>query len=157
MGRAVLMTGQVYQDPKDALNEFVSNEADEYAQAGLSGGRIRIVLQRRGRHPVIAVDDAGRGMDADRLREITRNLFQSAKAGDPRTIGEKAIGLLAFQQIGARCDIITRPRGSAQTLALRLERGKPIAELDLNERRRARPRRGRRRTSEISTPTRCAC
>jgi Histidine kinase-, DNA gyrase B-, and HSP90-like ATPase len=142
MGKAVLMTGQVYQDPKDALNEFVSNAADEYAQAGVSGGRIRIVLQRRGRHPVIAVDDAGRGMDADRLREITRNLFQSAKAGDPRTIGEKAIGLLAFQQIGARCDIITRPCGSAQTLALRLERGKPIAELDLNERRRARPEAG---------------
>jgi len=142
MGKAVLMTGQVYQDPKDALNEFVSNAADEYAQAGLSGGRIRIVLQRRGRHPVIAVDDAGRGMDADRLREITRNLFQSAKAGDNRTIGEKAIGLLAFQQIGGRCDIITRPHGSAQTLALRLERGKPIAELDLNERRRARPEAG---------------
>ena len=138
MGKAVLMTGQVYQDPKDALNEFVSNAADEYAQAGVSGGRVRIVLRRRGHHPVIAVEDAGRGMDADRLREIARNLFRSAKAGDPRTVGEKAIGILAFQQLGARCDIVTRPDGSAQTLALRLERGKPIAELDPNERRRAR-------------------
>lgn len=138
MGKAVLMTGQVYQDPKDALNEFVSNAADEYAQAGRGGGRIRIVLQRRGRHPVIAVEDAGRGMDAHRLREIARNLFQSAKAGDPRTIGEKAIGILAFQQLGARCDIVTRPEGSAQTLALRLERGKPVAELDANEWRRPR-------------------
>ncbi len=138
MGKAVLMTGQVYQDPKDALNEFVSNAADEYAQAGVRGGRVRIVLQRRGQHPVIAVEDSGRGMDADRLREIARNLFRSAKAGDPRTIGEKAIGILAFQQLGARCDIVTRPDGSAQTLALRLERGKPIAELDQNERRRAR-------------------
>lgn len=34
MGNAVLITGQVYQDPKDALNEFVSNAADEYAQSG---------------------------------------------------------------------------------------------------------------------------
>ena len=31
MGKAVLITGQVYQEPKDALNEFVSNAADEYA------------------------------------------------------------------------------------------------------------------------------
>jgi hypothetical protein len=142
MGKAVLMTGQVYQEPKDALNEFVSNAADEYAQAGRRGGRIRIVLQRRGRHPVIAVEDWGRGMDADRLREIARNLFHSTKAGDPRTIGEKAIGILAFQQLGARCDIVTRPDTSAQTLALRLERGRAIAELDPNERRRARPEPG---------------
>src|SRR6266545_6239361 len=108
MGKAVLMTGQVYQDPKDALNEFVSNAADEYAQAGLSGGRIRIVLQRRGRHPVIAVEDWGRGMDADRLREL----------------GEKAIGILAFQQLGARCDIVMRLDASEQTLALPCERGR---------------------------------
>jgi hypothetical protein len=138
MGNAVLITGQVYQDPKDALNEFVSNAADEYALAGRRGGRIRIVLQRRGRHPVIAVEDSGDGMNADRLREVARNLFRSTKAGDRRTIGEKAIGILAFQQLGARCDIVTRPESSAQTFALRLQRGKPIAELDTDERRRSR-------------------
>lgn len=138
MGRAVLITGQAYQDPKDALNEFVSNAADEYAQASRRGERIRIVLHRKGRHPVIAVEDAGRGMDIERLREVARNLFHSAKTGDPRTIGEKAIGILAFQQLGGRCDIVTHPEGSVETLALRLERGQPTAELDPNERRRAR-------------------
>ncbi|HAF09645.1 MAG TPA: hypothetical protein DCK98_06125 [Chloroflexi bacterium] len=138
MGKAVLITGQVYQDPKDALNEFVSNAADEYAQSGRRGGRIRIVLQRRGRHAVIAVEDSGRGMTADRLREVARNLFRSTKAGDRRTVGEKAIGILAFQQLGSRCDIVTRPETAAQTLALRLQRGKPVAELDPDERRRPR-------------------
>lgn len=136
MSKAVLVTGQVYQDPKDALNEFISNAADEYAEAGRTGGQIRVVLRRRGRHPVLAIEDFGRGMTAERLREIARNLFRSAKAGDRRTIGEKAIGILAFQQLGARCDIVTRPEGSTQTLALRLQRGKPIAELDLDDRRR---------------------
>ena len=29
----MLVTGQAYQDPKDALNEFVSNAADDYAEA----------------------------------------------------------------------------------------------------------------------------
>ena len=33
LAKAVLVSGQAYQDPKDALNEFVSNAADEYAEA----------------------------------------------------------------------------------------------------------------------------
>ena len=39
LAKAVLVTGQAYQDPKDALNEFVSNAADDYAEAGLVGAR----------------------------------------------------------------------------------------------------------------------
>lgn len=142
VSKAVLVTGQSYQDPKDALNEFVSNAADEYAEAGVRGGRIRITLRRRGRYPMIAIDDSGRGMDADRLREVAHGLFDSLKAGDPRTLGEKAIGLLAFQQLGGRCDIVTCARGSRRTLALRLERGKSTATLVSNERRRARTHAG---------------
>src|SRR5436309_13530167 len=138
LAKAVLVSGQAYQDPKDALNEFVSNAADEYAEAGARSRRIRVVLRRRGRYPVIAVEDDGRGMDADRLRAIAGNLFNSSKASDARTIGEKAIGILAFQQLGGRCDIVTHPTGSARTLSLRLERGSARAELDTNERRRAR-------------------
>lgn len=138
LSKAVLVTGQAYQDPKDALNEFVSNAADEYAEAGIRGGLIRIFLHRRGRYPVIAIEDAGRGMDGERLRALTKNLFESSKADDPRTLGEKAIGLLAFQQLGGRCHIITRPRGSATTYSLRLTRGSSSAKLDTNERRKAR-------------------
>lgn len=137
LAKAVLVTGQAYQDPKDALNEFVSNAADEYAEAERRGERIRVVLRRKGRYPVIAIDDVGRGMDPDRLRAMARNLFESTKAGDARTLGEKAIGMLAFQQLGARCDIVSRSEGSDQTWVLRLERGKPTASLEV-ERRRAR-------------------
>jgi signal transduction histidine kinase len=142
MGKAVLITGQAYQDPKDALNEFVSNAADEYAQADRRAGRIRVFLRRKGRRTLVAVEDDGRGLDEERLRQIARNLFNSSKTSDPRTIGEKAIGILAFQQLGSRCDIVTRPEGSDRTLALKLERGSPRAELDPNERRRARQQPG---------------
>ncbi len=138
LAKAVLVTGQAYQDPKDALNEFVSNAADEYTESERRGERIRIVLRRKGRYPVIAIDDVGRGMDADRLRQVARSLFDSAKAGDDRTLGEKAIGILAFQQLGGRCDIVTRPEGDDHTYTLRLQRGHRDAQLDLNERRRAR-------------------
>ncbi len=138
LAKAVLVTGQAYQDPKDALNEFISNAADEYAEApGRRGARIRVVLRRRGRYPTIAVDDVGRGMDPDRLREVARNLFKSDKAGDDTTLGEKAIGLLAFQQLGARLDIVSRAQGSDETWCLGLERGKVNAQLE-RERRRAR-------------------
>ena len=142
LGKAVLITGQAYQDPKDALNEFVSNAADEYAEAGVRGGLIRVLLRRRGRHPVIAIEDFGRGLDAERLRGLAGSLFESGKAGDPRTVGEKAIGILAFQQLAGRCDIVTRPNHGATTVALRLTRGSTTAQLDLNERRRARDRAG---------------
>lgn len=95
------------------------------------------MLRRKGRYPVIAIDDVGRGMSPDRLREIARNLFESAKAGDERTLGEKAIGILAFQQLGGRCDVVSRAEGSEETWALRLERGKATAQLE-RERRKAR-------------------
>lgn len=137
LAKAVLVTGQAYQDPKDALNEFVSNAADEYLEAHRRGGRIRIVLRRKGRSPVIAIHDDGRGLSPDRLRAVARNLFESSKVGDARTLGEKAIGLLAFQQLGARCDVVSRAVGSEETWTLRLERGQAVADLD-RERRRAR-------------------
>ncbi len=132
---AVLVTGQAYQEPKDALNEFVSNSADEYAEAGLAGARITIHLHRRGRRSLVAISDNGRGMDADRLRQVVRNLFESSKAGDERTVGEKAIGILAFQQLGVRCDMVSRTATVAETHRLTLRRGEAAAELAVERRR----------------------
>ena len=103
----------------------------------MSGARIRVVLRRRGRYPIVAIDDDGRGMSPERLREVAQNLFKSVKADDERTLGEKAIGLLAFQQLGGRCEVVTRLDGSPDTWALKLHRGKATAEL-VKERRRAR-------------------
>ena len=137
LAKAVLVTGQAYQDPKDALNEFVSNAADEYAELGSRGERVRVLLRRKGKRPVIAIDDVGRGMDPIRLRQVARSLFESSKAGDARTLGEKAIGLLAFQQLGGRCDVVSRAEGSEETWTLRLERGRADASL-ARERRRPR-------------------
>jgi hypothetical protein len=137
VAKAVLVTGQAYQDPKDALNEFVSNAADEYIEAGRVDGRVRVVLRRRAQRPFIAVDDEGRGMTPDRLREVARSLFDSAKSGDDRILGEKAIGMLAFQQLGGRLDIVSRAEGNSETWVLRLARGSADGHLE-RERRRAR-------------------
>jgi hypothetical protein len=133
--KAVLVTGQAYQEPKDALNEFVSNAVDEYVEHDLAGARITIHLRRRGTRPVVAVVDDGRGMSPNRLREIARNLFDSRKAGDERTLGEKAIGILAFQQLGAKCDVVSRAEASDETWKLTLRRGEATAELAPDRRR----------------------
>ncbi len=139
--KAVLVAGQTYQDPKDALNEFVSNAADEYTETERDGGRIRIIMRRRGKYPTIVVDDDGRGMSPERLEEVAKNLFNSNKVGDERTLGEKAIGMLAFQQLGAKLDIVSRREGSAETHVLKLARGQVSATID-REKRRARDRPG---------------
>ena len=47
LAKAVLVSGQAYQDPKDALHDFVSNAADEYVEAGRRGARIRVMLRRK--------------------------------------------------------------------------------------------------------------
>ena len=96
-------------------------------------------------------------MSPDRLREVARSLFESSKAGDDRTLGEKAIGILAFQQLGGRCDVVSRAEGSDETWALRLERGRA----DRVARARAAPRPAGRRarpcTSPTSIPRCCGC
>jgi hypothetical protein len=46
LAKAVLVSGQAYQDPKDALNEFVSNAADEYAEADRGVGVRRHIPRR---------------------------------------------------------------------------------------------------------------
>ena len=71
------------------------------------------------------------------MRDVARNLFESAKADDVRTLGEKAIGLLAFQQLGRYCTVVSLREGSDESWALHLERGTAVAHLD-RERRRAR-------------------
>lgn len=77
-------------------------------------------MRRRGKYPTIVVDDSGRGMSPERLDEVARNLFKSAKAGDDRTLGEKAIGMLAFQQLANSTSsreksVRTRPTSEAHS------------------------------------------
>ena len=51
-----------------------------------------------------------------------RNLFESSRAGDDPTLGGKAIGVRAFHQPGAQCDVVAWADGSDETWTLRLRR-----------------------------------
>jgi len=79
LAKAVLVSGQAYQDPKDALNEFVSNAADEYAEQ-IERGTHSDRTAAQGTVPAIIVDDVGRD-GRERLREVARSLFESSKVG----------------------------------------------------------------------------
>jgi hypothetical protein len=46
LGKGLQYLGQVYSNPRDAPNEFVSNAAGEYAQAGPPGRTVRVTLRR---------------------------------------------------------------------------------------------------------------
>ncbi len=132
LAKGLLYLGQVYADPRDALNEFVSNAADEYAQAERTGGVIRIILRRSGRDPQIVLSDAGRGMTRQRLEQVAGSLCESEKARArevERIIGEKGIGILGFASIAEQCDIVTRPEAESVTLRMRLRRGAETCEI----------------------------
>jgi anti-sigma regulatory factor (Ser/Thr protein kinase) len=143
LGKGLRYLGQVYGDPRDALNEFVSNAADEYAQAGPPGRTIRIVLRRSGRMPQIVVSDEGRGLTRDRLEAVAGHLCESDKAAlleADRIVGEKGIGILAFAAFAEQCDIVSRAEGESDTSRMRLRRGAEMCEIaEEPERRRGRP------------------
>lgn len=143
LGKGLRYLGQVYGDPRDALNEFVSNAADEYAQAGPPGRTVRITLRRGGRTPQIVVSDDGRGMTRPRLEAVAGHLCESEKAAlleADRVIGEKGIGILAFASFAEQCDIVTRVDGDPVTSRMRLRRGAESCEIgEETERRRSRP------------------
>lgn len=135
----LLYLGQVYADPRDALNEFVSNAADEYAQAGRAGEAIRIGLHRKGDRPWLLVSDRGRGMSQEQLERVATNLCESEKAGFrqvPEVIGEKGIGILGFASLAEQCDIVSRAGGSRETYCMSLIRGKESCVIRLEETRR---------------------
>ena len=69
---------------------------------------------------------------------LPRNLFESSKAGDDRTLGEKAIGILAFQQLGGRCNVVSQHRGLRRDVGTAAgTRGRRAAHLRAREKKGA--------------------
>lgn len=107
LAKAVLITGQACQGSQGCPQRVRLQRRRRVCEAGRQGERITVFFRRQGRHPLLALYDSGRGMDADRLRQLARSLFDSSQAGDGRTFGERAIGILAIQQLSGRCEVVT--------------------------------------------------
>ncbi len=112
--KAIFHLGNVYEDPRDALAEFVTNSIDARAS------RIFIRLHRRGDTGSIEIEDDGEGMTLHDLRRTAVSLCDSMKADDERTVGEKGIGILGYQEIASGCEILSRTLADPETHALHL-------------------------------------
>jgi hypothetical protein len=115
--KAIFHLGNVYEDPRDALAEFITNSIDARAT------QIVVQLHRRGAKGSIEITDDGDGMTASDLSRIARSLCDSIKADDERTVGEKGIGILGFQEIADECEIVSRTARQPATHTLHLKKG----------------------------------
>ncbi|HCW50646.1 MAG TPA: hypothetical protein DGR79_01035 [Clostridiales bacterium] len=133
LANALDLLGNVYNDVRDALNEFVANAYDEFMMGGIRNGVVQVRLMPRARPPRIVVTDNGRGMTREDLLRIAKNIAKSIKP-ESRTpslevIGEKGIGILGFQTLAERCQIVTRHQDSDETLCLEFTKGSARAAL----------------------------
>jgi hypothetical protein len=134
VAKAIFHLGNVYEDPRDALAEFITNSIDARAS------QIIVRLHRRAATGSIEVEDDGEGMTAGDLRRIARSLCDSIKADDERTVGEKGIGILGFQEIADECELLSRTVSQPATHALRLTKG--TREYEIAEAGKRRPVQG---------------
>ena len=118
LDKAIFHLGNVYDDPRDALAEFVTNGLDAGA------AHVLIRLHRRGAFGRIEIEDDGLGMSQGELSRVATSLCDSIKAQDDRSVGEKGIGILGYQEIASQCLISSRTESSdSRTTTLILTRG----------------------------------
>lgn len=113
----IRILGDVYNDPRDALAEFITNAIEAKAT------KIYVFLHKRAREPYIQVSDNGEGMTKDMLKHIAKNIGNSLKRYDPNTPGEKGIGILGFQAIAERCALVSRGNTNRESFRLSLTAG----------------------------------
>jgi hypothetical protein len=133
ISNALDLLGNVYNDVRDALNEFVSNAYDEIVLGRVPSGTVQVTLMPKGKPPRIMIRDNGRGISREDLIRIAKSIANSAKpvSATPsmQVIGEKGIGILGFQTLAERCQIITRHESGRETLCLELTKGKSAGSL----------------------------
>jgi anti-sigma regulatory factor (Ser/Thr protein kinase) len=129
LDKAIYHLGNVYDDPRDALAEFVTNAIDADAE------HVIIRLNRRARVATIEVQDDGSGMTSQELDRVANHLCDSVKADDERTVGEKGIGVLGYQEIAEKCELVSRAKGEQNTHVLRLRRGTSMYDIARAEKR----------------------
>jgi hypothetical protein len=77
-----------------------------------------VVVKRTGHRPIISIDHNGSGLSRERLNTIANALFAPSSNEVPSDVR----GVLGFQHLGVRCDILSRTESAPDTYALRLVR-----------------------------------
>ena len=128
------LLGGVYNDPRDALKEYVANSLDADATS------IVVDLSQR-KNGTLEVRDDGTGMDEQKLRLVPEKVGLSDKLLLESRIGEKAIGILAFHSLGADSLVLWSRTDAkpADPHCLRFKKGDPNPVLDPDDETRMHP------------------
>lgn len=100
------LLGEVYEDPRDALAEFVTNSIDAKAT------KVLVEINKNKKNPYVLISDDGIGMTEKDLERIAKNIGFSIKRGMEGVVGEKGIGILGYTNIGESLKIISRTKSS---------------------------------------------
>jgi anti-sigma regulatory factor (Ser/Thr protein kinase) len=100
------LLGEVYDDPRDAIAEFITNSIDAKAT------EIVVEINKKSRNPYISISDNGFGMDEKELERIATNIGYSIKRLESGTVGEKGIGILGYTNFGNEMKIISSTKSS---------------------------------------------
>jgi hypothetical protein len=100
------LLGEVYDDPRDAIAEFITNGIDAKAT------EIVVEINKKSRNPYISISDDGFGMDEKELERIATNIGLSIKRLESGTVGEKGIGILGYINFGNKMKIVSKMKSS---------------------------------------------
>lgn len=100
----------------------------EYVSNGIDAGATCVEVWTDAKTGRVYIEDDGTGITAEKLERMPQELGASDKR--PNNIGQWATGLLSYQGIGSRLEIITRTPGMNGSMNyLRMQKGNPQATL----------------------------
>ena len=125
-GNTLAYLGSIYNNPRDALKEYISNALDGWLDAADAAGPYCDVRLQFDPQAIRIASSGYPGMDQGDvtrvMQSVARSLKVSAKA---RQIGERGIGLFAFQQFATKATFWTKKDLNGATWRFELKKGEP--------------------------------
>jgi hypothetical protein len=124
--------GQHYKNQADAIKEYVSNALDEWNKLfeldpSISPCEVRYTLQKTSAQ----IEYDMPGMTEKEFESVLKSIAKSSKAGaQTQQIGEKGIGILAFNYFANKCTVFSRRDADSPTIKVVLRKGSAEADFD---------------------------
>ena len=123
-GNALAYLGQIYKNHREAAKEYITNALDGwYSANGVAGPHCAVDL--RFNPNAICIESSGYpGMDQYDFERAMQSVAQSLKVGATvRQVGERGIGLFAFQQFASRATFWSKKEPQGPTWRFELRKG----------------------------------
>lgn len=109
LSRIISYIASIYGHPRDAIEQYVENSRDIYAETNEDNGLIVVDLKSRtGKYPRVIIKDFGRGISVEKMESLPQELTSSDKLKKINQRGQKAIGMLSFFQFAGKCEILSK-------------------------------------------------